>query len=246
MLKILSEAYNNPVDTEFTANFMEDGNYKINLLQCRPLQVQGTTAIKLPEIKVDQKDSIIMAHGAVVGQSRLINIDRFIYVVPQKYGTLPINDRYAVAQTIGRINHTLGATKENLMFIGPGRWGTSTPSLGIPVNFSDINHASILCELVMMRNNLIPDVSLGTHFLNELVEMDMLYIALFPNEKSGDGLNLKFFENEKDHLLEIVPQATKWHGIIRVINSSALDASRQKIKLAANAFTQEVKCYFEH
>ncbi|MDD4869502.1 MAG: PEP/pyruvate-binding domain-containing protein [Kiritimatiellae bacterium] len=245
ILKILSEAYNNPVDTEFAANFMEDGNYKINLLQCRPLQVQGTTAIKLPEINVEQKDSIIIAHGAVVGQSRLINIDRFIYVVPQKYGILSISDRHVVAQTIGQINHALGEKKENLMLIGPGRWGTSTPSLGIPVSFSDINHVSILCELVMMRDDLIPDVSLGTHFLNELVEMNMLYLALFPNEKSGDGLNRKFFENEKDHLLEIVPQAGKWQDVIRIINSPALGASGPTIKLAANAFTQEVKCYFE-
>jgi hypothetical protein len=246
MLTLLADSYDHPVDTEFTANFMENGAYRINLLQCRPLHVQGTTAVKLPEIAVDEKNLIIKAHCAVVGHSRVVGIDTFVYVVPDKYATLPINDRYAVAQTIGQINHTIGKTGKNVMLIGPGRWGTSTPSLGIPVSFSDINHVSVLCELVMMRNDLIPDVSLGTHFLNELVEMNMLYLALFPKDVSGTGLNKKFFENSKDHLIEILPHAKKWNDVIRVINSPTLANSDSAIKLAANAISQEVTCYFEN
>ena len=69
-----------------------------------------------------------------------------------------------------------------IMLLGPGRWGTSSPSLGIPVSFVDINRVSVLCEIVAMREDLVPDVSLGTHFLSELVEMDMLYLALFPKQ----------------------------------------------------------------
>jgi hypothetical protein len=51
------------------------------------------------------------------------------------------------------------------MLLGPGRWGTASPDLGVPVQFAEINHVSVLCEIVTMRENLIPDVSLGTHFV---------------------------------------------------------------------------------
>ena len=43
----------------------------------------------------------------------------------------------------------------------------------------------MLCEIVAMREDLVPDVSLGTHFFNDLVEMDMLYLALFPGRKDN-------------------------------------------------------------
>jgi len=109
MLDVLEEAYDYPVDIEFTANFLEDGQYHVNLLQCRPLQVKGSEAVDLPKIKVAEKDCIIKAHGAVVGQSRVGNIDRFIYVVPSRYGQLPINARYEVARLIGEINRVKGA-----------------------------------------------------------------------------------------------------------------------------------------
>ena len=69
------------------------------------------------------------------------------------------------------------------MLIGPGRWGTTTPSLGVPVSFAEIDTVSVLCEIVAMRDDLVPDVSLGTHFFNDLVEMDILYLALFPGRQ---------------------------------------------------------------
>ncbi len=57
MLQALEMAYNHPVDVEFTANFLGDGHYKINLLQCRPLQVQGTALVTLPEVHVEKRIS---------------------------------------------------------------------------------------------------------------------------------------------------------------------------------------------
>ena len=79
------------------------------------------------------------------------------------------------------------------MLIGPGRWGTTTPSLGVPVHFAEINTVSVLCEIVAMRDDLVPDVSLGTHFFNDLVENDMLYLALFP-KREGNYWNDALFD----------------------------------------------------
>jgi hypothetical protein len=68
ILSILQEAYDYPVDIEFTMNFVDEKNYRINLVQCRPLQVQGLGSVKLPEIKVPEASRIIEARGAVVGE----------------------------------------------------------------------------------------------------------------------------------------------------------------------------------
>lgn len=244
ILDTIEAAYNYPVDIEFAANYMEDGNYRINLLQCRPLQVYGSESIELPVVHIAEEDRIVEARGAVVGQSRVGTIDRFIYVVPEHYGQLPVNTRHEIARLIGDINRTEKADEsKTVMIIGPGRWGTSSPSLGIPVSFSDINTVSILCEIVAMHDNLVPDVSLGTHFLNELVEMKMLYLALFPN-KGQNFLNKNFFESAPNNLLSLVPSAGKWADTVRVID--AADLPQKRIGIIADALQQTVSCYFQN
>jgi pyruvate, water dikinase len=244
MLQVLHKAYDYPVDIEFTVTFDPSGAYRINLVQCRPLQVQGTTEVVLPSVEIKDEDTIISAHSAVVGQSRITEIDTFIYVVPEIYGALPVSERYEIASLLGEINRALKARDEKAVtaLLGPGRWGTSSPSLGIPVSFSDINGVSIICEIVMMRENLIPDVSLGTHFLNELVEMDMLYLALFPS-MSGSYLDEARFLEAPSDLLNLVPGATKWQDAIKVVPATKLTTTEETIMLTADAVEQEVTCF---
>ena len=184
MLSLLQEAYAYPVDIEFTANFAGD-HCKINLLQCRPLQVRGSEMIRVPSlVDIPPEDVIVEASGAVIGTSRIEDLDRLIYVVPDRYGRLPIPERHEIARLIGEINRLTPADgSRRVMILGPGRWGTRSPDLGIPVDFRDINRMAVVCEIVAMHEHLIPDVSLGTHFLNELVEMNMLYLALFPRHR---------------------------------------------------------------
>ena len=246
ILDNIKRAYKHPVDIEFTANFINDKDYRINLLQCRPQQAKDSASIELPDVSVEDKDRIMEAHGAVVGQSRVDKIERFIYVVPEIYGKTPVNSRHEIARLIGNINRsdTPGNSAGNTMIIGPGRWGTSSPSLGIPVSFSDINKVSILCEIVAMHEHLVPDVSLGTHFLNELVELDMLYLALFPNQ-GENYLNTEFFESAPNRLLELVPSAEKWKDAVRVIDASDVVADGC-IRIIADALNQSVRCYREN
>ncbi|MBI5686399.1 MAG: pyruvate, phosphate dikinase [Verrucomicrobia bacterium] len=244
ILRILEDAYQHPVDIEFTANFVNEQNYKINLLQCRPLQVQGLDLVELPDVNIPAENRIIEAHGAVIGQSRILDVGRIIYVVPALYGKLPIPQRYEVARLIGRINQACKSETQTLMLLGPGRWGTASPDLGIPVNFTEINHVGVLCEIVAMRENLIPDVSLGTHFLNELVEMNMLYLALFPHQ-SQNLLNEGFFLNAPNRLLDIIPQAGALKDIVRVINVADLSKDRQTITVRADALEQCVVVYWQ-
>ncbi|MCK4600837.1 MAG: pyruvate, phosphate dikinase [Phycisphaerae bacterium] len=245
MLKTLQAAYDYPVDVEFTANFLDDRQYKINLLQCRPFQGKGGgTVPELPR-QTPRKDIILEAHGAVIGQSREAEIDRLIYVAPSAYGQLPISDRYRIARLIGQITHIEEANKSaTTMLLGPGRWGTTTPSLGVPISFSDINTVSALCEIVAMREGLVPEVSLGTHLFSEMVELDILYLALFPSQE-GNFLNSDFFEEAPNRLAELLPDAAKWADTVRIIDAADLDGGIT-VKLNANTIDQKVVCYLEH
>jgi hypothetical protein len=243
MLQLLEEAYGCPVDTEFTVNFLRDHNYKINLVQCRPLQVKTATgqAVEAPAA-IQEEDLVFKAHGAVVGQSRNKRVDRLIYINPTKYGNLPINDRYAIARLIGRLmHHESMSDSQHIMLLGPGRWGTTMPSLGIPVSYAEINKVSFLCEIVTMHEGLVPDVSLGTHFFNELVETDILYLALFPNHE-GNKLNENFFKSMPNRLEQLLPEAAKRSDIVQVLMAEDVPDGRG-IQINANNVTQEVVCY---
>jgi hypothetical protein len=243
VLHVLQTAYEYPVDLEFTANFSDDGRYKISLLQCRPLQVQGAALIELPHVEVNPENVIIGAHGAVIGRSVMTALDRLVYVSPDLYGDLPIHARHEVARLLGKINHIRDGEIRTVMMIGPGRWGSSSPYLGLPVRFRDINHVTVLCEIVNMHENLVPDVSLGTHFLNEIVERNILYLALFP-QRGDNFLSKDFFENSPNRLLEIVPGAEGFESVVRVIDSTSA-AEGMVIRLMADAIEQKVMCFFD-
>jgi len=239
MLRMLHEAYGCAVDVEFTLNFLTEEEYRIHVVQCRPLPVKGIDTTAPVPMEAPEESRVISACGAVIGHSRHVRIDTFVYVVPERYGKMTMQERYEVARVIGRINQALASSpQENVMLMGPGRWGTGCPSLGIPVSFSDISRSAVLCEIVAMHDNLIPDVSLGTHFLNELIEMDMLYLALFP--RRGDNLlRQEFFEEMPNRLAEYAPGEERWGDVVKVVSGDGENG----LYLSADALKQKVICY---
>jgi hypothetical protein len=245
MLASLQEAYQYPVDVEFTLNFFDKDEYRINLVQCRPLQVSGEFDIADPPEHIPEGDLVLETRGAVIGKSVWLTLDWIVYVVPHVYAELPIADRYAVARVIGDVFHHEAVQGRATMLIGPGRWGTSTPALGVPVSFAEINSASVLCELVTMRDTLVPDVSLGTHFFNEMVENDILYLALFPN-REGNALNAQYLEESQRNVIsKLTPAHAGWAETVRVLSVSE-DATGPAVRLHADALRQHVVCYLEH
>jgi pyruvate,water dikinase len=244
LLTILQQAYDHPVDVEFTANFVDETRYKIDLVQCRPFQVREAGTIANPPARIEPERLVLEAHGAVIGHSRIGTIDRLIYVAPAVYGQLPLNERHQIARLIGQITRLRGPNAaKSLMLIGPGRWGTTSPELGVPVRFAEINNAAVLCELVVMREGLVPDVSLGTHFFSDLVETDILYLAVFP-QRQDNRLNEKFFEQQPNRLAELLPNAANWAECVRVIDLPN-DQCRMLLRLNANTLKQAVLCYLE-
>ncbi len=212
LLATLHAAYRNPVETEFALNVAAQGTYRINLLQCRPMQVRnvdgGATAAP-----PDDAPRLLAAQGAVIGPSRVIHPDRIVRVSAAAYARLPQADRVAVARVVGRINEA--SRGRTLLMLGPGRWGSSDPSLGVPVRFADINHVAALCEIVAMHEHLVPDVSLGTHFINELIEADMLYFALFP-KRTDNYIDDPALTDRPNRLTTLVPDTDRWNETIHV------------------------------
>ena len=241
----LQRAYNYPVDIEFTANFTPDDKFRINLLQCRPFQVKiggEGSRVKMPE-KIEPQNLFLQSRGPIIGHSVATVIDRVIYVVPSVYGQMGVSQRYSVARAIGRLTHLDPPdTRRTIMLVGPGRWGTSMPSLGVPVSFAEINTASVVCELALMHEGLVPDVSLGTHFFNDLVELDMLYLAVSPG-REGHVLNEESISQRPNQLATLLPSAGALAQVLWVVDSET-STNGGALFLNVNSMKQRGVCYW--
>jgi hypothetical protein len=243
LLETLGAAYDYPVDVEFTANFLPDGSYRINLVQCRPFQVRGGGRVTPVPETVAAADVVLQTDGAVIGPGTITTLGRLIYVVPSVYGQLPQRDRYSIARLIGRLTRLENQPEGALLLVGPGRWGTAEPSLGVPVSFAEISRVTALCEVIEMREGLVPDVSLGTHFFNDLVEMQILYFALVPG-KEGNCVNAGLLEQAPNELPRLIPDSAAWAHAVRVVDPARI-AGERVLRLHVDALRQRGICYFE-
>lgn len=177
ILKVLSQEYNYPVDIEFTGNFTQTGDFKINLLQCRPLQTRGLgKSIEIPKLK-DKSKCLFYSKGNFMGGNVNLPIDYIVFIDVNEYLKLSEQNKYVIARQVGTINEIL--KDKNAMLMGPGRWGTTTPSLGVPVHFTELCNMSVICEIAYSKEGLMPEISYGSHFFQDLVEGGIFYIALF-------------------------------------------------------------------
>ena len=184
LMQIIQEEYEHPVDIEFTLNFSENGEYSINLLQCRPLRVaKDTAAVTVPE-SVQEESIIIESIGSSMGLSRSVPIDLIVFVDPKAYYEMPYADKTRIARIIGRVNWTFREQGRHMMLIVPGRIGTSSPELGVPTSFADISEFEAVCEVEEREAGYNPELSYGSHIFQDLVEADILYTAAFANEKT--------------------------------------------------------------
>ena len=93
-----------------------------------------------------------------------------------------------------------------------------------------------------MREDLVPDVSLGTHFFSELVEANLLYVAIFPQHPQN-YLNESFFVGATNRLTEIVPGATQWLETVRVIDAREVAGPHRTVLFTADVERQEARFF---
>ena len=184
MMRCIQDEYDYPVDTEFTINISEDGEYSVDLLQCRPLQIQKSGgAAAIPE-DVPAESILLESKGASMGMSKASKLDTIVYVDPVNYYNMPYKNKPNVAKLIGRINWYFRDAGRHMMLIVPGRVGTSSPELGVPTAFSDISAFEMICETEESKAGYNPELSYGSHIFQDLVEAEILYTAVFNNEKT--------------------------------------------------------------
>ncbi len=109
--------------------------------------------------------------------------------------------------------------------MGPGRFGSSNINLGVNVSYADIDNAGVLVEMAREEAGQVPEVSYGTHFFQDLVEAQIIYIPVYPDDKEA-GFNRDFFAGAPNRLQDLVPDATGLDGVVRVIDVPATAAGR--------------------
>jgi hypothetical protein len=238
MLKILESHYQYPVDIEFTANFLPNDDLKINLVQCRPLQTKGLTdRVTIPE-KIEAEKILFESCGYTMGGSISQTIRRIIYVNPVTYVQMSLTQKYDVARLVGRLNRQIPNRETTpTMLLGPGRWGTTTPSLGVPVAFAEINNVAVLVEVAYEGGNLMPELSFGTHFFRDLVESNIFYAAIFP-QKQNVMFNQDWFLQMPNLLAEFLPDSSKYADTVRVY-----ETNNEQLQITCDILSQKVICF---
>jgi len=233
LLRTLEQVYRYPVDIEFTVNINAKGKLQINLLQCRPFQTKGHySRVQLPE-KMPRSKILIRQEANFMGGSVYQSISRIIYIAPEGYTKLSVSEKYEVARLVGKINRQIG--RRDVMptiLLGPGRWGTTTPAMGVPVKFSEINNITAIGEIAYQDGSLIPDLSFGTHFFQDMVEMDYFYMAIYP-EKDGVLFNTAWIKKQPNILTDLMPDDARFAAVVKVY-----DVRNKDLRLLSDIVTQ--------
>ncbi|MBU1929733.1 MAG: PEP/pyruvate-binding domain-containing protein [Candidatus Omnitrophota bacterium] len=238
ILKILQAHYGYPVDIEFTVNFDKHDKFKINLLQCRTIQGRGLgKRVEIPE-KIEKERILFESQGNFLGGNFSHLIRRVIYVDPQGYSQLPVTGKYDIARAVGELNRQIKDKEEfPVILLGPGRWGTTTPSLGVPVSFAEINNISVLAEVSFASANCIPELSFGTHFFQDLIETGIFYVALFVDNKEA-FLNTEMIGSWPNSLTKFAQSYAKYSPVIKVY-----DLDKKELRIVSDIISQKVVCF---
>lgn len=214
ILKTLEQAYGNPVDIEYTVNLDEEGEFVVNLLQCRPLYTGSKGgSVEIPQLK--EKDVFFALKDSSMGNSVKEKIDVVLQIHPKAYYEYPYAKKVQVAKAVGKINRYYKDKGKNILFLTPGRVGTSSPELGVPVAFADISGFSGICEVSDSQAGYMPELSYGSHMFQDLVEADISYSALWNNEKTL-AYNPELFADLKNCFPEICPDQEELFPMFRV------------------------------
>jgi hypothetical protein len=228
-LSKISAAYNYPVDIEFTLNFTPEGEFRFNLLQCRPLQTKGLGRV-MEAPNPEQEQIFFASAGDFMGGNIRLHFDYVVFVKATEYLELSDQDKYQAARTIGIINQKL--KDKTVLLMGPGRWGTTTPSLGVPVHFSELCNMAALCEVSYPKAGIEPELSFGSHFFQDIVESDIFYAAVFDG-KPGIVFCPEQILARENLFAGLFPEEKKWESVIHIAQTPNLilhsDITNQKL-----------------
>ena len=164
---------NCPVDVEFSVNLPEDpeGRPEVAILQIRPMAARDEMAHV--EILPEETKRCFCYSENTLGNGINRNLTDIVYVKPQDFDPAKTVE---IAKEISILNAELAKDDCSYILIGPGRWGSADPWLGIPVRWADISGASVIVETT--HASFTADPSQGSHFFHNMTSLGMSYLNI--------------------------------------------------------------------
>ncbi|MBQ2172793.1 MAG: phosphoenolpyruvate synthase [Bacteroidales bacterium] len=180
LLDICSSEMQGGVEIEYAA---ELSNGVFNALQVRPISSDSLRA-EVDWRTVDCSGALVQSESAL-GTGWLTGIKDVIYLKADTFDKMKTVEMAAELRTL---NAQLRADGRQYVLIGFGRWGSSIPTLGVPVVWSDISEAKALVECSLPDFRVDP--SQGTHFFQNLTSFNAGYVNVDPYSRPGDSMDL--------------------------------------------------------
>ncbi len=180
LLEIGQNEMNLPIEIEFAVNMhdIKKHPHVFNLLQIRPIvESDQDTEIEIDEV-VEEKT--IVCSKTALGNGVFPNLCDLVYVKPECWDASRSSD---IAMKVEELNASFLEQKLNYVLIGPGRWGSSDPWLGIPVKWAQISEARVIIESGLENYRIDP--SQGTHFFQNLTSFRVGYMTINPFMNDG-------------------------------------------------------------
>lgn len=179
-MKYGAESMRRPVEIEFACNINNDRTGNLYLLQIRPI-VDSKQMLDEDVAAVPDDKCVVRSHNSL-GHGVTEDVTDVVYVKTDDNFTASNNP--AIAREIEKINREYLDKGKNYVLVGPGRWGSSDPWLGIPVKWPHISAARVIVEVAL--KNYRVDPSQGTHFFQNLTSFGVGYFTVDANR--GEGL----------------------------------------------------------
>jgi len=191
ILRIGRESFGSHIEVEFAVNLYKNKEKKPEffLLQIRPM-VTSLENIHLDPEEID-KDNLIISSIHPMGNGVFDDIRDIVFVDPEKFD---VSKSMAIASEIGEFNRKLNKKGRRYILIGYGRWGTSDPWLGIPVDWHQMSGAKVIIESNL--GNFKVEPSQGSHFFHNLISLQMGYLHI-KGIKEGDFINWEWIKEIK-------------------------------------------------
>ena len=190
ILVLCEQAYDAPIEIEFAVTLPPQNEPQIHFgfLQVRPMVV----SIEEVDITKDEmkSENVIVKSDFVLGNGTIRNIKDVVFVKPEKFKTEKIQN---ISKEIGQLNKKLQKNKIPYILIGFGRWGSSDPHLGIPVNWEQISAARVIVESTLTVINV--ELSQGSHFFHNLTSFQISYFSIRHSGKNN--IDWSFLNQQK-------------------------------------------------
>ena len=188
LLKISEIALDCPVEIEFALNLPleESKPAELIILQIRNMIAQD----KKIEINIEEipREKTIFYSENSLGNSIIEDIRDIIYVDQDVFD---LSNSNQVVNQIKNFNKKLMDEKKPYILVGPGRWGSTDPWLGIPVIWSDIAGAKVIVETPYKERHIDP--SQGSHFFHDMIASQVVYLII----KKENDIDLGWIKKQK-------------------------------------------------